>query len=103
MGGINMSGGSYEYLYCKEGEEIFNYSCKEWLEKMADDLAKLGYADDAAKETMDLLLTIRAAQNRIESMKRRLNPVFHAMKWWQSCDSSEETFKNELKKYRGET
>lgn len=97
-----MSGGSYDYLYCKEGEDIFSYSCKEWLERMSDDLSKLGYADDAAKETIQLLLTIRAAQNRIDVMKERLNPIFRAMEWWQSGDSGEECLKETLSEYRGE-
>lgn len=89
-------------LYCRGGADIFDSSYGHDLQKMADAIAKLGYAPDAAKEAMDFLLTIRACQNRLEAMRDRLSPIFYAMEWWQSGDSSEEDFKEALGRYRGE-
>lgn len=93
-----MSGGSYDYLCYKEADDIIN-STNE-LQQMADRLAGLGYADDAAKETQQLLLTIRQYKNRINSSIQRLQGVWHAIEWWDSCDSGEDGVKDALKNYR---
>lgn len=95
-----MSGGSYNYLCYAKDEDIFTYSCQHSLKKIYNDFAKLGYADDIAKETFELLSEIKASQNRISTIKERLDPVFKAMEWWKSSDWNEETFKNVLKEYR---
>ena len=72
------------------------------MQRMADRLAKLGYADDAAKETMETLLEIRQAKNRIQTRLDRLRDVWRSVEWWDSCDTSEEGLKDALSKYRGE-
>lgn len=54
-----MSGGSYEYL-CWADDLDRLLEKQHHLEAMADRLAGLGYADDAAAETTDLLLTLAA-------------------------------------------
>ena len=95
-----MSGGSYDYLCCKDADEIG--SMAEQMQRMADRLAKLGYADDAAKETMETLLEIRQARNRIQTRLDRLRDVWRSVEWWDSCDTSEEGLKDALSKYRGE-
>lgn len=69
---------------------------------MADALAGLGYAADAAKETQALILEIRAARNRLQASIDRLAPVWKAMEWWQSRDTSEDDLKAALAGYRGE-
>jgi hypothetical protein len=94
-----MSGGYYEYLCNKSVDELLNHD--SLLQRMADDLAELGYADDAARETMDVLLEVRRFRNRMEARLNRIGDVWHAMEWWQSLDSSEECLKEELTKYRG--
>jgi len=96
-----MSGGSYNYLCYMQASDLFSEQVT--LQNMADDLAELGYANDVAKETEQLLLTVRSSLNRIKAMQERLEPVFHAMEWWKSCDSSEESLKEALKEYRGST
>lgn len=93
-----MSGGSYEYLAVKDSREIFD--AEKQLQRMADDLAKLGYAPDAAKETMEVLLEVRQARNRLDARLKRLYDVWHAMEWWKSCDSSEDEVRVALLRYR---
>ena len=93
-----MSGGSYEYLCFKEADDLMN--AQRTIQAMADRLAGLGYAEDAALETTDLLLVIRQATVAIEARKRRLERVWRAVEWWDSCDSSEEDVKLALADYR---
>jgi len=93
-----MSGGSYDYLYSKDVEDLLH--SQETIQNMADRLAGLGYASDAAKETEIILLTLRQFENRISAMKERLSDVWHSVEWWDSCDSGEESVKNALEKYR---
>ena len=93
-----MSGGSYNYLY---GNSVGSLLDEEvTIQAMADRLAGLGYADDAAKETQDLLLSIRQFKNRIGTMSERLSGVWQTIEWWDSGDSGEETFKKALMEYR---
>lgn len=93
-----MSGGSFNYLCYAELPDLLN---RDWdIQSMADELAKLGYAKDAAKETMDLLLDLRSAVNRLETRKEHISDVWKALEWWHSGDWSEESFKEELEKWR---
>jgi len=93
-----MSGGSYDYLSSKDVADLLQ--AQETIQNMADRLAGLGYAQDAAKETQELLLTLRQFDNRISAMQNRLSNVWHAVEWWDSCDSGEDGVKNALEKYR---
>lgn len=95
-----MSGGSYNYLCYKDIEDLFPWGGN--LEQMADRLAGLGYAEDAAKETVALILRMRQFQVWGDSMIDRLGPVWKAVEWWDSCDSSEDRVKEALAEYRGE-
>jgi hypothetical protein len=95
-----MSGGSYNYLYCKDSSDLLAGSSDEELQQMSDRLAELGYAKDAASETQYLLLTIRQCRNRIETSRKRLEQLWKAIEYWDSNDSSEQSFKEELNKYR---
>jgi len=93
-----MSGGSYDYLYCKDVDSLLN--SVPTVQEMADRLAGLGYAEDAARETEELLLTLRQFENRINSMQARLSCVWRAVEWWDSCDSGEDCVKDALQEYR---
>jgi hypothetical protein len=97
-----MSGGSYNYL-CKvyDPEDIFSHMGD--LRAMADRLAGLGYAQDAAAETEDLICMINQARIRIATRMDRLREVWHDVEWWDSGDNGEDQLKQELVKYRGET
>lgn len=95
-----MSGGSYDYLCYKDAADLFIY--ENQLQSMSDRLARLGYAEDAAKETEEVILILRQFQNRLNARLERLSPVWRAVEWWDSCDSSEDGVKMALKEYRGE-
>lgn len=95
-----MSGGSYNYLCFKDTSEIL--SNQDDLERMVERLAELGYAEDAAREADELLLMIRQFVIRCDVRLKRLNPIFKAVEWWDSCDWSEDSVKQALDKYRGE-
>lgn len=72
------------------------------LDEMVRDLAVLGYAKDVAEETMKFMCELRAFKIRIGVMYERLQPVWKAKAYWDSCDSNEQHFKQELAVYRGE-
>jgi len=93
-----MSGGSYNYLCHANADDLINKTGD--IQDMADRLASLGYAQDAAKETQALLLTVRQYENRIQAMKERLHDIWRAVEWWESGDSGEEGVRDALDKYR---
>jgi len=97
-----MSGGSYNYLFTAQDlEDLHNRRFD--LEEMATRLAGLGYAQDAARETEELLLLFRQWEVRAEARMRRLSDVWHAVEWWDSNDSSEDRVHEALAKYRDDT
>jgi len=95
-----MSGGSYNYLCHKSVDEILIGGMRD-LQDMADRLAKLGYADDAARETQTLIHDIRAFLNRSETATERLADVWKNVEWWDSSDRGEDAVKAALTTYRG--
>ena len=92
-----MSGGSYNYLCHKD---FVGHAALDDLSNMVDRLAGLGYADDAARESAELLMIIRQFETRAEVIADRLNGVWKAVEWWDSCDSGEESVKVALVDYR---
>lgn len=96
-----MSGGSYGYLCWKSGlEEIV--AVQHQLRSMGDRLAGLGYAKDAALETEELLVMLRQWEVQVQVRAQRLEHVWKAIEWWDSCDWGEERVKAALAAYRGE-
>jgi len=96
-----MSGGSYDYLYCKEADDLLNM--EDRIQEMADRLTGLRYASDAVRETQKLqklLLKLRQSKNQIDKVKDRLSAVWRAIEWWDSNDSNENGVKEALKEYR---
>ena len=96
-----MSGGSYNYL-CTAMDLEDLHSRRHDLDDMAKRLAGLGYAQDAARETEELLLLLRQWETRAEVRLRRLTDVWKAVEWWDSNDSSETRVHEALAKYRGD-
>mgnify|MGYP001593382905 CR=1 FL=1 len=96
-----MSGGSYNYLCWKSDLDELLVQ-QHALRDMADRLAGLGYAQDAAAETEELLLMLRQWKIRAETRAKRLEHVWKAVEWWDSCDWSEEAVHKALAAYRGE-
>ncbi len=93
-----MSGGNYNYLFINDSSDLLSGQHDTDLQSMADRLAELGYASDAAIETQQLLLAIRQSRNRLEASRKRLESLWRAVEWWDSGDSSEEEVKTALKK-----
>lgn len=96
-----MSGGSYNYLFTAQDLEDLQ-AHRHDLEEMASRLAELGYAQDAARETEELLVLYRQWETRAAVRMRRLADVWHAVEWWDSNDSSEDAVREALAKYRGD-
>lgn len=98
-----MSGGSYNYLHSRDaGDLMGDGSAICDLQDMADRLAGLGWAADAAKDAFDLIAIVRTQKTRVDAALARLEPVFHAVEWWDSCDWSEDRVRDALSMYRGE-
>lgn len=94
-----MSGGSWNYLYSKEIDDLMNGSSTELLQDMVDRLNSAGFKD-VAKDTQRLVEYIKLASIRIETLFETLSPVFKAVEWFDSGDWGEETLNNEILKYR---
>lgn len=93
-----MSGGSYNYLCYADSDGVRN--SEESLTHMANRLAGLPYAQDAAKETAALVLLLRQQETWVQAYIDRLKDVWHAVEWW---DSGEEDVKQALETYRAGT
>lgn len=97
-----MSGGSFNYLgRCYDSDDLIREHRSD-LQEMAEFLGSLGYAEDAARESEELLCILNAALIRIDVRIKRLQPIWRAAEWWQSLDTSEDDLKKALAKYRGE-
>jgi hypothetical protein len=96
-----MSGGSYNYL--NSTWDLDDLLKKRGdLEDMSARLAGLGWAEDAARETEELLVMLRQWEIRAETRITRLRDVWKAVEWWDSNDWSEAQVREALAKYRGE-
>ena len=66
-----MSGGSWNYLFCKDIDELMNGSSTELLQDMVDRLNSAGFKD-VAKDTQRLVEYIKSASIRIETLLKHL-------------------------------
>lgn len=94
-----MSGGSLNYLYCKDPEELFDESSIDYLEKAEQYLLK-NDAVDIAKDVRRLIEYVLSAKNRIEVMQKNLREVFKAIEWCQSGDSGKDRVDRTIAAYR---
>lgn len=90
-----MSGGSYDYLFVKELDELINNSN---LERMRDRLIELGISD-AATDTERIMQAIEAFRE-VEPIRNRLESVWKAVEWVDSLAWSEEEIDKAVDKYR---
>lgn len=93
-----MSGGSYEYLYTKDADDLVNSHHAE-LQRMIDRLIGLGY-DDVADELIQLQLSIRSYRLRAEAILRRTSGVMKAVEWVDSADWSLPRIQEAVDEYR---
>lgn len=96
-----MSGGSYNYLCTAQDLEDL-HARRHDLREMADRLAGLGYAQDAAAETEELLILLRQWEIRAGVRLQRLEKIWQAVEWWDSADWSEDKVKAALAEYRAD-
>lgn len=92
-----MSGGSFNYLCCRDVEDLIN--SQDDLESMRNALIKYGY-EDIAKDTQRLIEYIKSARCTIETLGNMLESVFHAVEWYESGDYGKDTMIEILEKYR---
>jgi hypothetical protein len=97
-----MSGGSYDHLHSAfDLDDLLRKQGQ--LGEMADRLAGLGYAKDAALETHELVVILRHMEMRMAVRLARLSKVWRAVEWWDSGDGGEDGVRTALAAYRGET
>lgn len=94
-----MSGGSWNYLFCKDIDELMQHSNIETLEEMADYLNQNGY-EDVAKDTRRLVEYIKSAKIRVETLFEMLSPVFKAVEWFDSADCGKDRVDKAIEEYR---
>lgn len=94
-----MSGGSYNYLFCKEVPDLFSGSSIKDMEDMEATLLSCGYKD-IAKDVRRLIEYINSAENRISVLHEQLRDVFHAVEWYDSGDYGKASLYKALDAYR---
>jgi hypothetical protein len=94
-----MSGGSLNYLYCKEPNELFESNRVEDLETAAAVVYNAGYKD-IAKDIFRLVEYIKSAAIRVEVLHEQLSDVLHAVEWYLSADYGDDTMRKHLDAYR---
>ena len=92
-----MSGGCYDYLYCKEPEELFSKAGD--IEDMASTLEKLNCLD-VARDIRRLAEYIKTAYNMVDVLSEQLKPIMKAVEWYEDNDIGEDTLKEEVERYR---
>jgi len=94
-----MSGGSYNYLYCKEVDQLMQGDGRNELDNMRDRLIELGY-EDVAKDIETFIVILNNARTRLETRIEMLSDIFRAVEWLDSGDSGKEEVKDAIEKYR---
>lgn len=94
-----MSGGSLNYLFCKEPYELFEALNVEYLEEAAAAVHNAGYKD-IAKDIYRLAEYIKSANIRVEVLHEQLKDVLHAVEWRLSADYGDDTMRKHLDAYR---
>lgn len=92
-----MSGGSYDYLYCKETEELFSKATD--FDDMAETLEKLNYLD-VAHDMRRLSEYIKSAYNRVDVLASQLKPIMKAVEYYEDCDYGKDDVQKVINEYR---
>ena len=94
-----MSGGIYNYLYCKDSEMLLGEYPDNDIEEIVNRLAELGY-EDASKESYRLLQVIKQSRIRVQTIQNRLSGIWKAVEWYDSGDWGKESIEEAVKNYR---
>jgi hypothetical protein len=92
-----MSGGSYNYLYSKEPDELL--TCGEELAEMRNRLKELGAAD-VAVVVDGIIATITRYRDEVEQQMANIADVLQAVEWLDSNDRGEDQVQDAVAKYR---
>lgn len=92
-----MSGGSLNYLYNREPNELFDYVHE--MEQVEDELIRQG-AEDVAKDVRRLIEYVKSAEVRISVLLEQLEDIFHAVEWYHSADYGKTTLQEHIEQYR---
>lgn len=92
-----MSGGSLNYLCCKEPEELFHYL--DEMEEVEQVLLGEG-AQDIARDVRRLIEYVKSAELRIGVLSGQLNDIFHAVEWYESGDYGRRDLLRHIEQYR---
>lgn len=93
-----MSGGSYNYLYCKDIDDIISMETE--LTWMQDRLDGIYYAYDVAEEMEKFRGYIKTFKLEMQKEIDRMRNIWRAIEMWDSYDSSEDEFKKALEEHR---
>lgn len=94
-----MSGGSFDYLYCKDTEEFFALNSINSLIDMAVILKKEGY-EDVSKDVFRLVGHIKSARTEIDIHRKQLKDVIRSVEWFDSHDFGPDTLREHIEMYR---
>lgn len=92
-----MSGGSLNYLYCKDPDDLHNHIFD--LTRAELYLLREGY-DDVAKDVHRLIEYVITSRNRITVLQENLKEVFKSIEWNLSGDSGKDRVEKAIEAYR---
>ncbi len=91
-----MSGGSWNYMYSKEVDDILNMGSD--LEEMKNRLEKEGallVANDI-KSLLSVIDVIQSHKDDADEILSRIRMVMKSLEWWDSSDWGKEQFDREV-------
>ena len=94
-----MSGGSFNYLYCKDTEEFFSLDNIDYLTDMAVILKKEGY-EDVSKDVFRLIRYIKSARTEVKILRKQLKDVMRSVEWFDCGDFGPDTLREHIEMYR---
>lgn len=94
-----MSGGSLNYIYCKEIEDLFSGSAVSDLESAEDILLRKNHID-AARDVRRLIEYIKSARNCVGVLHAQLAPVLKAVEWYDCADIGADDLAKKIEAYR---
>jgi len=105
-----MSGGSYNYLYSKEVEDmIIVEETYEWLLEMLKDIQKLDFVnepkrDRVMKEMLNFITDLESIKDKINLLSKEKDKfvgVWRAMEMWQSNDGGKKEVIKSINEFKG--
>lgn len=96
-----MSGGSFNYLcYNEDLTELLSNT--SGLESMRVALSSLGFADDAADKTQELIDLIERTDLEVQKRIEELKSVWKSVEWYHSGDYARDEVVGAVFKFRNE-